>query len=66
MTSLSKSHSFAFVSSSFGATLTSILAAWAIAYLVFVPIAAPAQVPVGSSNHHYQISPIPPGADWSA
>jgi hypothetical protein len=66
MTSRSKSRSFAFVSSTLGATLTSILAAWVVTNLVFAPIATPAQVPAGSSSHHYQISPIPPGADWSA
>ncbi len=54
-----------FVRSTLGTTLGSILAAWVVSSIAFAPVAASRDV--GPSSHHlFQISPIPPGADWTA
>ena len=63
----------ALVSSTVGATLMSIAAAWLATSLTFAPVAKP-DTPSGdaskshtsSSRHLYQLSPIPPGADWTS
>jgi hypothetical protein len=56
-----------FVSSTLGTTLVSIAAAWIVTSLAFAtpdtPSAASAYQPHG---HHFQLSPIPPGADWTS
>jgi hypothetical protein len=63
---------FAFVSSTLGATLVSIFAAWTVSSVILAPIAPcdPNAVHLESyqpaSKHLYRISPIPPGADWTA
>jgi hypothetical protein len=60
-------HSFALVSSTFGATLLSILAAWVVSSIAFAPVLPTPDVGHSNTSHHlYQISPIPPGADWAA
>jgi hypothetical protein len=65
--------SFAFVSSTLGATLISALAAWTISSVIILgPVASnsPSAVHLKSdqpaSRHLFRISPIPPGADWAA
>jgi hypothetical protein len=54
-----------FVSSTLGTTLVSIAAVWIV--LAFAPIGAThaghAYQPHG---HNFQLSPIPPGADWTS
>jgi hypothetical protein len=50
------------VTSTLGTTFVCILAAWVVSSLAFAPLAMP---DVGS-HHLFQISPIPPGADWTA
>jgi hypothetical protein len=57
--------SFVLVSSTFGTTLVSILAAWVVSSFVFAPVLAAPEATV-SSHHLYQLSPIPAGADWTA
>ena len=53
--------------STLGTTLVSLLVAWAVCSLAFAPIFLP---PPGAdqrlSGPHFQISPIPPGADWTS
>jgi hypothetical protein len=64
--------SFAFVSSTFGATLVSIVAAWTVSSVILEPVASrdPNAIHLNSnppaSQHLYRISPIPAGADWTA
>jgi hypothetical protein len=57
-----------FVSSTVGTTLVSILAAWVISSLAFAPLVTTPDVPRAghskSGHHLFQISPVPPGADW--
>jgi hypothetical protein len=71
MTRTRNHRSFAFVSSTFGATLVSIVAAWTVSSVILEPIAPrdPNAVHLKSnqpaSKHLYRISPIPPGADWT-
>ncbi len=66
-TLIHSSPSLAFVSSTLGTTLMSILVAWVVSSFVFAPIlAAPEAGPTVSSHHLYQVSPIPAGADWAA
>jgi hypothetical protein len=62
--------SFAFVSSTFGATLISIVAAWTVSSVIF-DVAPRDPNAINQSNqpaskHLYRISPIPAGADWTA
>jgi hypothetical protein len=56
------------MSSTAGTTFASILVAWLASSLAFAP--ATLDVPTASraypSHHLFQISPIPPGADWNA
>jgi hypothetical protein len=65
-------HRFAFVSSTFGATLVSIVAACIVSSVILDPIAPrdPNAVHLKSdqptSKHLFRISPIPPGADWTS
>jgi hypothetical protein len=62
----------ALVSSTVGATLMSIAAAWLATSLTFAPVVNPdtpsidASKSYTSSRHLYQLSPIPPGADWTS
>ena len=65
-------HRFAFVSSTFGVTLLSIVAAWTDSSVILdsaVP-RDPGAIHLKSnqpaSKHLFRISPIPPGADWTA
>jgi hypothetical protein len=64
--------SFAFVSSTLGATLVSIVAAWTVSSVILDPALPHGQGTVHlksdqpSSRHLFRISPIPPGADWTA
>jgi hypothetical protein len=63
--------SFAFVSSTFGTTLISIVAAWTVSSVILDPVAprdpsAIHQSGQPASKHHFRISPIPAGADWTA
>jgi hypothetical protein len=63
--------SFAFVSSTFGATLISIVAAWTVSSVILDPVAPRDPSAIHQSNqpaskHLYRISPIPAGADWTA
>ena len=65
-TRANRSSHFALVSSTLGTTLGSILAAWVVSSIAFAPVLATPDVGPHSSHHLYQISPIPPGADWTA
>ncbi len=48
-------------------TLGTIAAAWIAISMTCGPLAHPAPAPTApSSPHLFQISPIPPGADWTA
>jgi hypothetical protein len=72
MTRTSNPRSFAFVSSTLGATLISIVAAWTVSSVILDPVVpnSPGAVHLKSdpstSRHLFRISPIPPGADWTA
>jgi hypothetical protein len=72
MTRHSNHRSFAFVSSTLGATLISIVAAWTVSSAILDPIepnspsAAHLKSDQPTSRHLFRISPIPPGADWTA
>jgi len=63
-------HSFAFVSSTLAATLLSIVAAWTVSSIVLDPLPAdPSAIQLKQdppSRHLFRLSPIPPGADWTA
>jgi len=67
-----RNHCFAFVSSTLGVTLLSIVAAWTASSVILDPALPrdPAAVHLKSdqpaSKHLFRISPIPPGADWTA
>ena len=71
MTRHSNHRSFAFVSSTLGATLISIVAAWTVSSAILDPIepkspsAAHLKSDQPTSRHLFRISPIPPGADWT-
>jgi hypothetical protein len=52
--------------SSLGTTLVSILATWVVSSLAFAPIVLPPGADQPLSGRHFQISPIPPGADWTS
>jgi hypothetical protein len=72
MTGYRNSRSFAFVSSTLGATLLSIVAAWTVSSVILDPAVPhdPGAIHLKSdpstSRHLFRISPIPPGADWTA
>ena len=72
MTRTHTHRSFAFVSSTLGATLISIVAAWTFSSVILDPVApnSPSAVHLKpdqpTSRHLFRISPIPPGADWTA
>jgi hypothetical protein len=72
MTRHSRNRPFAFVSSTLGATLISIVAAWTVSSIILEPVApnSPSanhlKSDQPSSGHLFRISPIPPGADWTA
>ena len=72
MTRHSNHRSFTFVSSTLGATLISIVAAWTVSSAILDPIApnsssaAHLKSDRPTSRHLFRISPIPPGADWTA
>jgi hypothetical protein len=55
-----------FVSSTLGATLVSIAAAWIVTSLAFAPDSPSAVHAYQPHGHHFQLSPIPPGADWTS
>ena len=63
-------HRFAFVSSTLGATVVSIVAAWTVSSVILDAPRDPSAVHLKSdqpaSKHLFRISPIPPGADWTA
>ena len=71
MTRHSNHRSFTFVSSTLGATLISIVAAWTVSSAILDPIApnSPSATHLKSdqptSRHLFRVSPIPPGADWT-
>jgi hypothetical protein len=66
-TRANRSSHVALVSSTFGTTLLSILAAWVVSSIAFAPVSPTPDVSHSNMSHHlYQISPIPPGADWAA
>ncbi len=58
---------YALVSSTLGTILVSITAVWLVA-ATYTPLAAPDARPSHSTGSHqfYQLSPIPPGADWTS
>jgi hypothetical protein len=64
----------ALVGSAVGTTLVSIAAAWLATSLAFAPVVANPDTPsadasksyTSSPRHLYQLSPIPPGADWTS
>ena len=67
MTRANRSSHFALVTSTLGTTLGSILAAWVVSSIAFTPGLPTPDVSHSNTSHHlYQISPIPPGADWAA
>jgi hypothetical protein len=74
MTRNKTSHStpYALISSTLGTSLVSIFAAWLAASLLYVPATAPTdaanamQLHSHSSGRLFQLSPIPPGADWTS
>ena len=72
MTRHSNHRSFAFVSSTLGATLISIVAAWTVSSVILDPVApnspsaAHRKSDQPASKYLFRISPIPPGADWTA
>ena len=58
-----------FVSSTLGTTLASIAAVWIV--LAFAPSVATTETPSAlhayqPHGHNFQLSPIPPGADWTS
>lgn len=66
-------HRLAFVASTLGATLVSIVAAWTVSSVIFDPVAprdpsSAIHLKSGQpgSRDLFRISPIPPGADWTA
>jgi hypothetical protein len=64
-------HRFAFVSSTVGVTLVSIVAAWTVSSVILDPPLSqgPSALHLQQeypSRHLFRISPIPPGADWTA
>lgn len=64
----------ALVSSTLGTTLVSIAAVWLATSLVYAPAISVTDKPEAahsdsykpSSRPHFRLSPIPPGADWTA
>jgi hypothetical protein len=56
---------YALLNSTLGTIL--VTAVW-LAAATYTPLAAPNTQPLHSTNSHrlYQLSPIPPGADWAA
>jgi hypothetical protein len=64
-------HRFAFVSSTLGATLVSIVAAWTVSSVILDPVAPRHPSAIHLKSHQpgsrdlFRISPIPPGADWT-
>jgi hypothetical protein len=74
MTRNKTSHStpYALISSTLGTSLVSIFAAWLAASILYVPATArtdavnATQLHSQSSGHLFQLSPIPPGADWTS
>jgi hypothetical protein len=72
MTRQSRQRSFAFVSSTLGTTLISIVAAWTVSSAILDPVepnspnATHLKSDQPTSRHLFRISPIPPGADWTA
>jgi hypothetical protein len=57
---------YALVSSTLGTVLVSMTAVW-LAAATYTPLNAPDAEPSHSTGSHqlYQLSPIPPGADWT-
>lgn len=55
-----------FVSSTLGTTLVRIAAAWIVTSLAFAPDPQSAVHAYQPHGHHFQLSPIPPGADWTS
>ena len=58
---------YALVSSTLGTSLVCIFAAWLSASSLYLPTDATTdRSPSASSGRLYQLSPIPPGADWTS
>jgi hypothetical protein len=56
-----------FVSSTLGTTLVSIAAAWIVTSVAFATPDTPSTVHAYQPHgHNFQLSPIPPGADWTS
>ena len=76
MTRNKTSHStpYALISSTLGTSLVSIFAAWLAASVLYVPAMAPTDAANATRLHShpsasgrlFQLSPIPPGADWTS
>ena len=76
MTRNKTSHStpYALISSTLGTSLVSIFAAWFAASFLYVPAIGPTDAMNATQlhSHHsasgrlFQLSPIPPGADWTS
>jgi hypothetical protein len=68
----SRSTPYALISSTLGTSLVSIFATWLAVSFLYVPPTAPADAvnatPLHShsSGRLFQLSPIPPGADWTS
>jgi hypothetical protein len=58
------SYRYGLVSSTLGTTIVCLTSAWLVS-LAFAPVVATVATPT-SSGHLYQLSPIPPGADWTS
>jgi hypothetical protein len=57
---------YVLVTSTLGTALVCILAAWVVSSLAFAPLAMLDIGHAHPSHHLFQISPIPPGADWTS
>jgi hypothetical protein len=72
MTRHSNHRSVAFGRSTLGVMLVSIAAAWIVSSVILDPVAPASDRAVqlksdqSTSRHLFRISPIPPGADWTA
>jgi hypothetical protein len=69
-----RSRPYALVSSAVGTTLISIAAVWLAISIAFAPVMATPDPPSADASKSYtssprplyQLSPIPPGADWTS
>ena len=63
MTRPTLSFPYALISSTLGTILVSVTAVWLVTS-IYAP--SPTSHSSGSSHHLFRLSPIPPGADWTA